>query len=121
MTAVDKPVSHNFGWLDFTHALTFGNAVRVLCGRYPRLWPQGLLQIACFVGRNAGFTDKAVDEKRWRVKDGHALLDGALKGLLDHSQQEYIVSIHLVTLLSAVKPELKIGRASCRERVCQYV
>src|SRR3546814_3305282 len=63
MTAVDKPVSHNVGWLDFTHALTFGNAVRVLCGRYPRLWPQGLLQIACFVGRNAGFTDKAVDEK----------------------------------------------------------
>src|SRR3546814_6253306 len=51
MTAVDKPVSHNVGWLDFTHALTFGNAVRVLCGRYPRLWPQGLLQIACFVGR----------------------------------------------------------------------
>src|SRR3546814_18126843 len=31
------------------------------------------------------------------------LLDGALKGLLDHSQQEYIVSIHLVKLLSAVK------------------
>src|SRR3546814_895606 len=34
------------------------------------------------------------------------LLDGALKGLLDHSQQEYIVSIHLVKLLSAVKTEI---------------
>jgi nitrite reductase/ring-hydroxylating ferredoxin subunit len=106
MAAVDKPVSHNVGWLDFTHAITFGNAVRVLCGRYPQLWPQGLLQIACFVGRNAGFVDRSVDEKRWRVKDGPAFLDAALKGLIDHDQQEYIVSIHLVKLLSAVKAEV---------------
>src|SRR3546814_9435135 len=72
MTAVDKPVSPNVGWLDFTHALTFGHAGRVLCGRYPRLWPQGLLQIACFVGRTAGFPDKAVDEKPGREKIGRA-------------------------------------------------
>ena len=106
MATVDKPVSHNVGWLDFTHAITFGNAVRVLCGRYPQLWPQGLLQIACFVGRNAGFVDKAVDGTRWRVKDGRAFLDAALKGLLDHDRQEYIVSIHLVKLLSAAKAEV---------------
>lgn len=106
MDAVDKPVSHNVTWLDFTHALTFGNAVRVLCGRYPRLWPQGLLQLACFVGRNAGFVDKAVDEAPWQVSDGRAFLDAALKGLLDHGQQEYIVSIHLVKLLTAVKAEV---------------
>jgi len=104
--AVDKPVSHNVNWLDFTHAITFGNAVRVLCGRYPRLWPQGLLQIACFVGRNAGFVDKAVDAKPWQVTDARGFLDGALKGLLDHDEQEYIVSIHLVKLLSAVKAEV---------------
>jgi len=106
MNTVDKPVSHNVTWLDFTHAITFGNAVRILCGRYPRLWPQGLLQIACFVGRNAGFVDKAVDEERWQVSDGRAFLDKALKGLLDHDQQEYIVSIHLVKLLTAVKTEV---------------
>src|SRR3546814_16538625 len=40
------------------------------------------------------------------LKDGHAVLDGSLKGLLEHSQQEYIVSIHLVKLLSAVKTEI---------------
>jgi nitrite reductase/ring-hydroxylating ferredoxin subunit len=106
MAAVDKPVSHNVNWLDFTHAITFGHAVRVLCGRYPRLWPQGLLQIACFVGRNAGFVDRQVDETPWRVADGRAFLDAALKGLLDHEQQEYIVSIHLVKLLSAVRSEV---------------
>jgi hypothetical protein len=40
------------------------------------------------------------------VKDGAAFLDSALKGLLDHGQQEYIVSIHYVKLLSAVKAEV---------------
>ncbi|MGF1595135.1 MAG: Rieske (2Fe-2S) protein [Kiloniellaceae bacterium] len=106
MAAVDKPVSHNVNWLDFTHAITFGHAVRVLCGRYPRLWPKGLLQIACFVGRNAGFVDRRVETTPWQVADGRAFLDAALKGLLDHGQQEYIVSIHLVKLLSAVQAEV---------------
>ncbi len=104
--AIDKPVSHNVNWLDFSHAITFGNAVRVLCGRYPRLWPQGLLQIACFIGRNAGFVDKDLDATPWQVGDGTAFADRALKGLFDHGQQEYIVSIHYVKLLSAVKAEI---------------
>ncbi|MEQ8357175.1 MAG: Rieske (2Fe-2S) protein [Kiloniellaceae bacterium] len=106
MAAVDKPVSHNVTWLDFSHAITFGNAVRALCGRYPRLWPRGLLQIACFVGRNAGFVDKDFDGTPWRVENAGAFLDAALKGLLDHGQAEYIVSIHHVKLLSAVKAEV---------------
>ena len=104
--AVDKPVSHNVNWLDFSHAITFANAVRRLCGRYPRLWPQGLLQIACFLGRNAGFVDKTLDTAPWQVADGRAFLDTALKGLFDHGQFEYIVSIHQVKLLSAVKAEI---------------
>jgi nitrite reductase/ring-hydroxylating ferredoxin subunit len=106
MHAVDKSVSHNVAWLDFSHALTFANAVRVLCGRHPRLWPHGLLQIACFLGRNAGFVDADVDAARWRVADPEAFLDGALKGLLDHGQFEYIVAVHQVKLLSAVKAEV---------------
>lgn len=112
MAAVDKPVSHNVTWLDFTHAITFANAVRVICGRYPRLWPQGLLQLACFVGRNSGFVDKTVDEKPWQVRDGGAFLARALKGLIDHSQPEYIVSIHLVKLLTAVKAEVTASPAA---------
>ncbi len=106
MAAVDKPVSHNVGWLDFTHAITFANAVRTLCSRYPRLWPQGLLQIACFVGRNAGFVDRDLETGAWQVDDPEAFLDAKLKGLLDHGQAEYIVSIHQVKLLSAVRAEV---------------
>lgn len=104
--AVDKPVSHNVNWLDFTHAITFGNAVRLLCGRYPRLWPQGLLQIACFVGRNTGFVERNVDAAPWQVAEPVEFLDTALAGLLNHEQFEYIVAIHHVKLLSAVKVEL---------------
>jgi nitrite reductase/ring-hydroxylating ferredoxin subunit len=106
MHAVDRPVSQNVNWLDFTHAITFASAVRSLCERHPQLWPQGLLQIACFVGRNAGFVDKSIDELAWRVDDGMAFLDAALKGLLDHGEQEYIVSIHYVKLLTAAKAEI---------------
>ena len=106
MQQVDKPVSNNVNWLDFSHAITFGHAVRDLCTKYPRLWPQGLLQIGCFVGRNAGFVDRTVDGARWQVGDGGAFLDDALAGLIDHAQFEYIVSIHAVKLLSAVKAEL---------------
>ncbi len=106
MRAVDKPVSHNVNWLDFTHAITFGHAVRDLCTKVPRLWPQGLLQIACFVGRNAGFVDKTVEAAAWRVADAERFVDSALAGLLDHDQTEYIVSIHHVKLLSAAKAEI---------------
>lgn len=106
MFASNKPVSQNVSWLSFSHAITFANAVRTLCGRHPQLWPQGLLQIACFLGRNAGFVDKSLDETPWRVQDPEAFLDTALKGLLDHGQAEYIVAVHHVKLLSAVKAEV---------------
>ncbi len=54
----------NVGWLDFTHAITFANAVRLECSKFPDLWPQGLLQMACFSGRNAPYTDASLDGQR---------------------------------------------------------
>ena len=63
------PVSQNVGWLDFTHALTFANAARHLCGRNPALWPAALLQMACFLGRNARFVDFDQDVAAWAVDD----------------------------------------------------
>jgi hypothetical protein len=33
----DVTIADNIGWLDFTHAITFGNAVRVTCTRFPEL------------------------------------------------------------------------------------
>ena len=103
---VDNAVSANVGWLDFTHEITFANAVRQLCGRYPELWPAALLQMGCFLGRNAGYVDSALDTTPWQVDDGETFLDDGLAGLLDHAQAEYIVSSHLVKLLSAVREEI---------------
>lgn len=55
----DNAVSTDVGWLDFTHALTFGDAVGELARRHPDLWPDGLLQMACFAGRNAAYLGDA--------------------------------------------------------------
>ena len=102
----DGPVSQNAGWLDVTHGITFANAVRLVCAKYPELWPQGLLQIACFLGRNAGFVDRDLDMSEWAVADPKAFLEQAFARLLDHAQPEYIVSCHLVKLLSAAREEI---------------
>ena len=93
-------------WLDFTHAITFGNAVRRLSRRYPELWPQGLLQMACFVGRNAGYLDLSIREEDWRPADPDAFLASARDRLFDHGEFEYIVSCHHVKVLMAARDEI---------------
>jgi len=103
----DKPVSQNTTWLGFTHALTFGNAVRKLCVRYPQLWPQGLLQIGCFLGRNAPFVDPEIDEADWLVLDPQLFLRENMEGLYDHGHPEFIVSSHLVKILTALAEEVR--------------
>ena len=102
----DRPVQDNVGWLDFTHAITFGNAVRVLCQRQPELWPQGLLQMACFVGRNASYVDPELDVADWRVGEPQAFLDATAARLLDHGVFEYIVACHLLKTFMAARSEL---------------
>lgn len=99
-----KPVSHNIGWLDFTHALTFGNAVRWLCRDQPELWPQALLQLACFLGRNAPFLLKE-PEGAWEVRDPVAFLNREREALYDHGIREPIVACHRVKVLAAVTEE----------------
>jgi len=84
----DGSVSDNVGWLDFTHHITFANAVRTACGRLPELWPQGLLQMACFVGRNAAYVDADLETEEWRVEDPAALSESSLRGLLRHAPPE---------------------------------
>ena len=90
----DNPVSRNVGWLDFTHAITFANAVRAQCARVPSLWPNGLLQMACFVGRNASYLDTEVREADWAVGDARAFLGEVLDSLFDHGRFEHIVACH---------------------------
>lgn len=99
-------ISHNVDWLDFTHAVTFANAVRELCTRYPELWPQALLQMACFLGRNTPFTDKNLDTTEFSVSDTEDFITKTKEMLFDHAQFEHIVSCHLIKLTMAVEREI---------------
>ena len=71
----DKSISQNVGWLSYTHMLTFGNALRKMAGRYPALWAPGLLQMGCFLGRNAPFVDAETDRTDFTVDDPKAFLE----------------------------------------------
>lgn len=105
---VDNPVSENVNWLDFTHTLTFANAGRWAAEQYPELWPEVLLQIGCFLGRNAGYLDDTVRVEDWRVAEPPtAYMNGVLHGLLDHSFPEYIVACHYVKLATAMRAEIE--------------
>ena len=106
------PVSQNIGWLDFTHGVTFANAVRHLCSRVPDLWPNGLLQMACFAGRNKSYVDPGIDETAWLPADPAAFVAQARRQLFDHGQFEYIVSAHLVKTACAVHDEIQAAPAS---------
>ncbi len=99
-------------WLDFTHAITFGNAVRQICTRHPELWPSGLLQMACFLGRNTSFVDPELDTDQWAVPKPGAFFKPAFEGLFDHGKEEFIVSCHLVKLLVAVWSEVETAPAA---------
>ena len=104
---VHVTVSGNVGWLDFTHGLTFANAVRKQCTRFPELWPQGLLQMACFSGRNAAFTTPEYDLAAWTSADIESELQTLINRLFDHGQNEYIVSVHLLKTVLAVREEVR--------------
>ena len=107
----DRPMRDNVGWLSFTHAITFANAVRLTCAKYPELWPAGLLQLACFSGRNAAYTDASLDGARWRVDDAEAFFAHGVEQLFDHGRDEYIVSVHFLKTLLAAREEVTSGAA----------
>jgi len=104
-TANDNPLSENIGWLDFTHALTFANAVRITCQKHPDLWPQGLLQIAAFYGRNTAYLDlqQPFMHEAAEAFDWLAILDR----LLDHGLGLPIFASHLVKTAVAVASEIE--------------
>ena len=104
-----RPVQDHVGWLDFTHGLTFANAVRSQCTKFPELWPQGLLQLACFSGRNAPYTDFDQDTEKWHVEDTAVFLDDAIQSLFDHGRDDFIVSVHLLKTVFAVREEVRSG------------
>jgi hypothetical protein len=110
-TSIDQPMTENADWLDVTHGITFANAVRRQCTKFPELWPDGLLQMACFAGRNSGFLDRSVDIGAWRVADLGAFFAAAIEKLLDHGCDENIVAAHLLKTTLAARAEVTSGAA----------
>ncbi len=106
--STDHPIAQNVGWLSFTHSLTFANATRVLCGRYPDLWPQALLQLACFSGRNVGFIDGEQDMSSWYVDNPQTFFEQEFTKLVDHGYPEPIISSHRLKVLTAVREDARM-------------
>lgn len=109
---VDHGVRHNTTWLTITHELTFANACRHIATRYPALWPQVLLQIACFIGRNVNYMLDDLPFDDWQVNgpvEDFFRREG--RRLFDHGEFEYIVTAHLVKVLTAAEDE--IAAAPC--------
>ena len=102
----DNAVTDNVGWLDFTHAITFASAVRRLCTRHPALWPQGLLQLACFVARNSAYLGPPVVPG---PHDAQALDAACQLRLLDHGLQPAIFAAHLLKTWDASRTERSAG------------
>ena len=109
----DAPLSENINWLDCTHALTFGHAARLVCTRHPELWPQALLQMAMFVGRNTAYLladDPALPAlQRWAVADAAAFDAQCIARVLDHGMALYILPAHLLKTWAAVRDEIALG------------
>ena len=99
----DRPVNDSVGWLSFTHALTFSQAVAGQCRKFPDQWSRGLLQMACFAGRNQRFLDSQIDLAEWQVADAAAYLEEVRQGLLDHGMRDPIFSAHLLKTTMAVE------------------
>ena len=105
--AVHASVTQSVGWLSFTHAMTFSNAVRVLCTRYPDLWKKGLLQMVCFYGRNTAYLDQTVDLNDWTPKESEGTFFEKVKSILfDHGMVAPILSAHLIKTSVAIFEEV---------------
>jgi nitrite reductase/ring-hydroxylating ferredoxin subunit len=111
----DGPVSQNISWLDFTHGLTMANAARRLCARYPQFWKPALAQMACFLGRNFDFIDRAVDPNEWAIADTDGFFRDVHQKLFDHGLRDPIFSVHLLKTSLAVEEESEHTSASCRK------
>lgn len=104
---VDGSFASNVGWLDLTQGIAFAGALRGQCQKFAESWPPGLLQLACFAGRNAGYLDDKVALKDWLVDDVEHFFQQALDSLFDHDQPEYFVSVHLLKTVLAARDEAR--------------
>ena len=59
--------------------------------------------MACFAGLNAGYADPDVRLDDWSVSEPQTFFQDITLMLMDHGQSEYIVSVHLLKTVQAVK------------------
>ena len=102
----DGPVTQNVGWLSFTHAMTFSNAVRVLLSEFPCFYEEGILQMGCFYGRNVAFTCRELEEKS-KIEDAQKFRSEVIGKIMDHGIAEPIVSAHLLKTAMAVFSDIE--------------
>ena len=82
------------------------------------MWQAGLLQMSCFIGRNAAFTDPVPDLDSWRVPDIDDFFTRTVADLHNHNCDEFIVSAHLVKTVLAARTEIQAGAPA---EVAQYL
>jgi nitrite reductase/ring-hydroxylating ferredoxin subunit len=104
---VAQPIAQNIGWLDFTHAITFAEAVHHHASRDAGLWQSALMQMAAFVGRNTAYLGAEVDE-RWFVEDADAFLKAEKAALFNMNEGDYIFAVHRLKMIRAT--ETLLGR-----------
>ena len=109
----ENSVSTNVGWLDFTHGLTFANAVRIQCTKFPQFWEQGLLQMACFSGRNHKYLDRNIPESDWYVSDRERFFNQCIDQILDHGKSAPIFATHYVKTFLAIRTEVDFASEDC--------
>ncbi len=103
---IEVPVSRSVGWLDFTHAITFADALRKEAALQPELWPAGLAQLACFIGRNAAFLSPGAAESviaKWRVDSRTPFLRMEMSRLINHEDASWIHAVHRLKTACAVQ------------------
>lgn len=100
-------LARNASWLDFTHAITFAEAGARVARTTPALWPDVLLQLACFIGRSHGFADADINTDSWRTSDASMVFARLREELFDHGRERYIVSVHLIKTLFAAERLVK--------------
>lgn len=103
---VDAKPGDTASWLGLTHMITFANAVRNLSETTPALWPAGLLQMACFLGRNAKHSKPALGETKWAVDNVETFFARSISQVADHGNPEPIRAAHLLKTMCAVREEI---------------
>lgn len=104
--ATENSVADNVGWLGFTHAITFANAVREQCQRFPEFWKQGLLQLACFAGRNQRYRDLDIPLAEWKVNHREDFLAEVHEIVLDNGIRSPIFGAHYLKTTLAIESEI---------------